>query len=94
MRKLVSLNIGIILALMMCFLLAYYFLIYDNFFHASISSIISQSNDLESKKHLLVLGLLPIYIGTVIFGMCSLGVCLGSYAQKLMLKSCKENKRQ
>lgn len=80
MKKLVGLNIGAILALIVFFLIIYYFLLVNDFF--SISSIIANAHHLAIKKHLLVLGLLPVYIAAMIFGSALLATYLGSYAQK------------
>jgi hypothetical protein len=57
---------------------AYYFLIQDNFAHLSVSSIIDHANHLSLNKHVFVLGLVPIYIGLVIFGISTLGMYLAS----------------
>ena len=51
----------------------YYLLVRDNFLHLSISSIIDYSGNLDIQAHLLILGLLPIYISMVIFGTTVLG---------------------
>lgn len=51
----------------------YYLLVRDNFLHLSISSIIDYAGHLDIQTHLLVLGVLPIYISMVIFGTTVLG---------------------
>ena len=76
-RKL-SLNISIIVAITAIFYVVYYLLLFDNYLHISISSIISHSHHLQDRKHLLVLGLLPIYIAAMIFGAAMLSIYLGS----------------
>ena len=58
--------------------IAYYFLLHENFMHSAISCIISYSHTLTMKKHLVVLGLLPIYIAMMIFGAAMLGIYLGN----------------
>ena len=78
MRKLVYLNIGTCIGLVVAFVLVYYFLMQDNFLHISISSIITHSQNLEIKRRLLVQGLLPIYISMMIFGATMLSIYLGS----------------
>ena len=78
-------NIGIILALALAVYVTYYLLLRDNFLHASISDIINHSHQLKSQKHLLVLGLLPIYIGTMVFGSAVLSIYLGSAIQRFII---------
>ena len=65
---------------------AYYLLLCDNCFHSSISSIIEFANHLNLKQHLLVLGLLPIYISAMIFGAISLGIFFASRLEYLLQK--------
>lgn len=84
MKRIVTLNIATILTLSVFFLITYYFLLMDSFF--SISSIIASAHHLAIKKHLLVLGLLPIYIATVIFGTATLGIYLGTSIQDRILR--------
>lgn len=59
-------------------MLAYYLLLCDNCFHCSISSVISYANGLNIKQHLIMMGLLPIYIAVMIFGSVLVGLYLGS----------------
>lgn len=86
MKKIVSLNLATIFTLIGLSYVAYYFLLQDNFLHISISSIIDYSHNLEAKKHLLVLGLLPVYIATMIFGTALFGLYLGSIFQQLLIQ--------
>lgn len=67
------------------FYAAYYLLLRDNCLHTSISFIIDKSHHLEAMRHIIVLGLLPIYIGTMIFGSAMLGLYLGSKFQYLLV---------
>jgi hypothetical protein len=87
MKKLVTLNIGTILTLAILFLVIYYVLLLNNFF--SISSIIANAHHLALKKHLLVLGLLPIYIATMIFGTATIGIYLGTSIQERIMRAVK-----
>lgn len=85
MKRLVALNICTIIFSLFLYL-ANYLLLRDNFFHISISSIISCANQLHGQIHLLVLALLPIYIATVIFGASILGLYIGRLIQQAILK--------
>lgn len=87
MKKLIKLNAGTIVLLTALSYIAYYILMRDNFLHSSIASIIAHSHHLEVKKHLLVLGLLPIYIAAIIFGTAMLAVYLGTALQHFLHKS-------
>ncbi len=91
MKRLAQLNIGIILALSAAFYVAYYLLLKDTFLHTSISDIISRSHQLRAEKHLLILGLLPVYIGTIIFGAATLGIYLGTLIKRLILNKSSNN---
>jgi hypothetical protein len=83
--------VGTVICSLVMFTLAYDLLLQDNFLHISIAGIISRSNFLQIKTHLLVLGLLPVYIATVIFGAGIASVYLGSSMQKLIRKACRNN---
>lgn len=83
------LNVGTFISFLVMFSMAYYLLLQDNFMHLSIASIISRSHPLELKKHLIVLGLLPVYIATIIFGSAVASVHLGSTVQYFLNKTCK-----
>jgi len=76
-----------VLAVVAC--VAYYLLLSDNFLHISIASIIQASHHLAIKPHLLILGLLPVYIAAMIFGAASLGLYLGARIEYLIVKSLK-----
>lgn len=80
------LNIGKIITVVAMFYVTYYLLLQENCFNASISSIIDKSHKLEHIKHLIVLGLLPIYIATMVFGSTMLGLYLGSKLQVLLAR--------
>lgn len=82
MRKIISLNIITIIVLVLLFSAGCYLLLQENRLHASIASIIANSDHVNLKKHLLVLGLLPIYIAAIVFGTALLGIYLGSRVQQ------------
>lgn len=64
--------------------IAYYLLLHENIMHSAISCIITYSHSLPMKKHLVVLGLLPIYIALMIFGAGMLGIYLGNKVESLL----------
>ena len=66
---------------------AYYILLCNYSFN--ISSILIYAKHLTSKQHLLILGLLPIYISTIIFGAAILGIYLGSKIEFLIFRKNK-----
>jgi hypothetical protein len=65
---------------------AYYLLLADNFLHISIASIMSSSHHVATKQHLFILGLLPIYIATTIFGAAILCIYLGARIETFLKK--------
>ena len=85
MNAFVSSKISTIAALMIAVYLAYYLLLRDNFLHCTITSIIHYTAHLSIKEHLIVLGLLPIYIAMMIFGAAILGIYLGSRIEYLLV---------
>jgi hypothetical protein len=89
-KTILSLNIVIIITLTVICYAAYSLLLQDNFLHSSISAIISMSHQLDPKRHLIVLGLLPIYIATVIFGAALLGLYIGSFVQEYLMGDIKK----
>jgi hypothetical protein len=85
MKKLASFNFArIIAALVGVFCVAYYFLLQDSILHISIASIIERSARLDIEEHIIVLGLLPIYIATMIFGAAFIGSYLGHFLQQIL----------
>jgi len=54
----------------------YYFLIQENILHSSISEILQWANHCTKHGHLFVIGLLPIYVGLIIFGAALLTLYL------------------
>ena len=88
--KFLTMQISTIIALTIAGYIAYYFLLQDNFLHISISSIMQFSHHLAIRSHLLVLGLLPIYIATMIFGAAMGGIYLGSTLQNILVRTVKK----
>ncbi len=93
MKRLLQLNFGALLTSVMIFVIAYYLLLRDNFLHTSIASIITLSETVKLKEHLLILGLLPIYIGTMIFGAALIGIYLGSSLQTVVSRTVRPIKK-
>lgn len=89
MRKLVSLSLASTVAVLTVFYVAYYLLLSDSFMHISVGEIIAHTHQLSMKKHLIVLGLIPIYIALMIFGAAVLGMYLGSLLQSWINRSFK-----
>jgi hypothetical protein len=90
MKKIITLNIFIVIALGAALYAAYVLLLHDTFLHASIAGIMAKSHNLEFTQHLVVLGLLPIYIAAVIFGLAILGIYLGGYIQQFLIRRLKK----
>lgn len=87
MKRLAKFNLGIVLALLVACYVDYYYLLQDSYL--SISSIITHTHNLTGKKHLLVLGLLPIYIATMVFGAATIGLYFGKIFQNYLNASRK-----
>lgn len=77
---------------MACGYIVYYLLICDNHLHTSIRSIITSSQSLDVKHHLLILGLLPIYIGIMIFGSGLMSLYLAHVYKKYLYPRLKSHK--
>jgi len=72
--------------------LAYYLLLTDNGLHCSIAYFIQFAHTLALKQHLIVLGLLPIFIAVVIFGAAMLGSLLGRCLDETIVRFIKQKK--
>lgn len=92
MKKLLTLNIFTI-TFTIFFYLANYLLLRDNALHISISSIISDANQMTGQSHLIVLALLPIYIATMIFGASLLGIYTATTLQHFFFNRTKNPKK-
>lgn len=78
-------NLGTLIAFCGVFFIAYYLLLNDSLLSVSLTSMIDGSNELSLTTHLLVLGLIPIYIAIVIFGSATIGVYLGDIIQRIVI---------
>lgn len=85
-EKFVNSRLSIFIATFVTCYIAYYLLLRDNYLHSSISSIIDYSHNLAIREHLLILGLLPIYIGFMIFGAATVGLYLGASIQTILTR--------
>jgi len=91
MKRILTIDIFILVTLGVVFCTVYMLLLQDNALNTSISCIISKAHNLELKEHLIVLGLLPIYIATVIFGSALLGMYISSCLRHLLFQRKKKN---
>lgn len=87
MEKRLKFNIGTIIAFTALSYVVYYLLVSDNSLHISIGYIISHTHHMALKKHLIVLGLLPVYIAIMVFGAATLGTYIGSSLQHLITRT-------
>lgn len=84
MKKCTFFSFGTLLVMaILCYAIDY-LLLKDNIFHGSITAIIDQSQRLTLKSHLLVLGILPIYIGLVLFGSISIVMYVRSALHQIL----------
>lgn len=90
MRNLLSIQISHIIAIFTAGYLIYYLLLCENCLHSSITEIINYTDHMEMMSHMIVLGLLPIYIGVLVFGAAMFGLYLGSLIQHLTFKFIKK----
>lgn len=90
MKKIITIDIFILITLGVVFCTVYTLLLQDNCLNTSISAIIARSHHLELREHLIVLGLLPIYIATVIFGSALLGMYISSCLRHLLARRAKK----
>lgn len=90
MMKRQYINLGGIIFLVTAVVLIYSLLLAeDELVPFSIRGVLSSINRITSHWHVLVAGLLPIYLAVVIFGTAILGVSFGSAIQKLMARFIK-----
>lgn len=82
MKKSTSLNLGGFICLVVAVYLLYCLLLRDNMMPFSIYSVFSSINHWAKDWHIIVIGLLPIYLALMIFGTAMFGVYLGSAIQR------------
>ena len=91
MNKKHTVRISTIFAVITASLLSYYLLLHENFLHTSIGEIIDYSHTLEITEHVLILGILPIYIAIMVFGAVMSGLYLGKSLNRFMLRRFERN---
>lgn len=82
MKKRHTYNLGGIICLVVAVYVIYYLLLRDNLLPFSISSVLSSINHWARNWHILVVGLMPVYIAFMLFGTSILGAYLGSALQR------------
>lgn len=75
------LRVSKLLGLLPLLLGAYYLLLHQGTLPSSIDSFCSHAHQLEHKQHMIMLALLPVYIGMCIFGSAIIGNYLGTRVQ-------------
>lgn len=68
----------------------YYLLLTENSAGMSINNIIKYAHSLPLRTHLFVMGVLPIYIGVIIFGTAMFASLIGKWLEEIILRSDKE----
>lgn len=79
-----NLNLGGILCWTIVSYLIYYLLLRDSILPFSIGSVVSHIDRWTKHWHVLVVGLMPIYIALMIFGLGILSIYFGSALQRLI----------
>lgn len=89
---LTTLSPGALLSILITGFIAHYILISDNSIGTSITSVIHYAHSLPVHKHLILLGVLPIYIAVIIFGSAMISAKVGGWLEKIMMKPFKPRK--
>ncbi|HTM63954.1 MAG TPA: hypothetical protein VL360_05575 [Gammaproteobacteria bacterium] len=89
---LTSLSLASLISQFLTGVIAYYLLIWDNYFKCSIANIIHYAHNLPLHKHLVLLGMLPIYIAIVIFGSALLSTFVGSRMKDFIIRYIQPHK--
>lgn len=87
-----TLSPGTLLSQLMTGFIAHYILIADNRIGSSIATIIRYAHSLPVNKHLILLGVLPIYIAVIIFGSAMLSATIGGWVEKIVMKPFQSRK--
>ena len=83
------LNVGGIICLSTAIYIIYYFLVQD-ILPCSIDSVLNHTGHAAKKWHLIMIGLIPIYLGLVIFGTSILSLQGGAALQRWFIKHGKK----
>lgn len=92
MQKNKTFNIGGVIFLIAVIYITSYILLRDNKIPFSIHSVLSSINHCCRHWHVLSVGLLPIYVGLMVFGSGMVGVYLGSLFQRWAARKLKFKK--
>jgi hypothetical protein len=77
-----SLNLGGIISLVATVYFIYYLLLKENLLPFSISSVLTWGSEWSKHWHILAVGLVPIYLGLMIFGTAVLSLYVGAALQR------------
>lgn len=89
---LTTISPGTLLSQLMTGFIAHYILISDNRIGSSVTTIIQYAHSLPVNKHLILLGVLPIYIAIIIFGSAMISATVGCWLEKKVMKPFKARK--
>ena len=82
MNKRQSVGLGGIICLIISSYLMYYLLLQDDILPFSIESVTAAINRWVRHTHIVVFGLLPVYVAFMIFGTAILGIYFGAVIQR------------
>jgi hypothetical protein len=82
MNKRDSLNLGAIICSVAAVYILYYLLLEDKPFPFSITSVLGGVNHWLRHWHVLVVGLLPVYLALMVFGTSMMGLYVGGALQR------------
>ena len=86
MNKRHSLNFGGAIFLVAAVYLMYRVLLHDDILPFAIETVLSSLNHWARHWHILVVGLLPVYVAFMFFGTAIAGIYLGSTLQHFFVK--------
>lgn len=85
-RKNYQFNLGSLACLIATGFAIYYLLVKDQLLPSSISFISALTSHMTQHWHILVVGLVPVYLALIIFGAAILSIFLGSYLQTSLIQ--------
>ena len=80
--KKIQLNLGVILCLAILTAILAYILVEDDILPFAIPTVMEAINHRVGHWHVLVVGLMPVYVALMIFGTGMLSIYLGSAVQR------------
>ncbi len=84
LKKCYTLSVSKILGLLVGAFFVYFLLVQDSFLPFSIHFILTKAQPLFTKWPVLEVGLLPVYMAFMIFGMAILGLYLGTLLERFL----------